>query len=106
MTSKIVAGNVLIIIENLREKRENSWILGQNGYICAAGQGMGFESRVCLEVFSIFPPFVLVKNKTLQKAKKLFKVSLLSLSKDSLVNCFWENLSFCQFILVFNCDLR
>ena len=31
---------------------------------------------------------------------------MLSLSKDSLVNCFWENLSFCQFILVFNCDLR
>ena len=106
MTSKIVAGNVLIIIENLQEKRENSWILGQNGYICAARQGMGFENCVCLEVFSIFPPFVLVKKKTLQKAKKLFKVSLLSLSKDSLVNCFWENLSFCQFILVFNCDLR
>ena len=61
---------------------------------------------VCLEVFSILPPFVLVKKKTLRKAKKLFKVSLLSLSKDSLVNCFWENLSFCQFILVFNCDLR
>ena len=60
---------------------------------------------VFLEVVSIFPPLVLVK-KTLQKAKKLFKVSLLSLSKDSLVNCFWENLSFCQFILVFNCDLR
>ena len=60
---------------------------------------------VCLEVVSIFPPFVLVK-KTLQKAKKLFKVSLLSLSKDSLVYCFWENLSFCQFLLVFNFDLR
>ena len=45
-------------------------------------------------------------EKTLQKAKKLLKVSLLSLSKDSLVNCFWENLSFCQFILVFNCVLR
>ena len=60
---------------------------------------------VCLEVVSIFAPFVLVK-KTLQKAKKLFKVSLLSLSKDSLVNRFWENLSFCQFILVFSCDLR
>ena len=56
---------------------------------------------LCLsKVFSIFPYFVLVKKKTLQKAKKLFKVSLLSLSKDSLVNCFWENLSFCQFILV------
>ena len=62
---------------------------------------------VCLEVVSIFLPFVLVKKKkTLEKAKKLFKVSLLSLLKDSLVNCFWENLSFCQFILVFNCDLR
>ena len=46
-------------------------------------------------------------EKTLQKAKKLFKISLLSLSKDSLVILFWENLSnFCQFILVFNCDLR
>ena len=45
-------------------------------------------------------------EKTLQRAKKLFKVSLLSLSKDSLINCFWENLSFCQFILVFNRDLR
>ena len=50
--------------------------------------------------------FRLCKKKTLQKAKKLFKVSFLSLLKDSLVNCFWENLSFCQFILVFNCDLR
>ena len=60
---------------------------------------------VCLEVVSIFPPFVLVKKK-LQKAKKLLKVSLLSLSKDSLVNCFCDNLSFREFILVFNCDLR
>ena len=60
---------------------------------------------VCLEVVSIFPPFVLVKKK-LQKEKKLLKVSLLSLSKDSLVNCFCDNLSFCEFILVFNCDLR
>ena len=59
---------------------------------------------VCPEVVSIFPQFVLV-NKTLQKAKKLFKVSLLSFSKDSLVKCFWENLSFCLFILVFNYDL-
>ena len=66
---------------------------------------LGTGHCVCLEVVSIFPPFVFAK-KTLQKAKKLFKVSLLSLSKDSLVNCFWENLSFCQFILVFNCDLR
>ena len=40
---------------------------------------------VCQEVVSIFPPLVLVK-KTLQKAKKVFKVSLLSLSKDSLIN--------------------
>ena len=40
---------------------------------------------VFLEVVSIFPPLVLVQ-KTLKKAKKLFKVSLLSLSKDSLVN--------------------
>ena len=40
---------------------------------------------VFLEVISIFPPLVLVK-KTLKKAKKLFKVSLLSLLKDSLVN--------------------
>ena len=40
-------------------------------------------------------------EKTLQKAKKLFKVSLLSLSKDSLVNCFWENLSFWQFIMLY-----
>ena len=30
-----------LIIENLRGKQENSWILGQNGYIFAAGQGMG-----------------------------------------------------------------
>ena len=60
---------------------------------------------VCLEVVSIFPPFVLVK-KHCKKAKKLFKVSFLSLSKDLLVNWFWENLSFCQLILVFNCDLR
>ena len=37
---------------------------------------------VCLEVVSIFPPLVPVKKKTLQKAKKVFKVSLLSLSKD------------------------
>ena len=36
-------------------------------------------------------PFVLVNKK---------------MSEDSLVNCFWENLSFYQFILVFNCDLR
>ena len=47
---------------------------------------------VFLEVVSIFPPLVLVKKKkkkkTPQKAKKLFKVSLLSLSKDSLVNFF------------------
>ena len=44
---------------------------------------------LCLfEVVSIFPLLVLVKKKTLQKAKKLFKVSLLLLSKDSLVNCF------------------
>ena len=43
---------------------------------------------VFLEVVSIFPPLVLVKIKTLQKAKKLFKISLLSLSKDSLVNFF------------------
>ena len=57
---------------------------------------------VCLEVVSIFLPFVLVKKKkTLEKAKKLFKVSLLSL-KDSLVNCSWENLSFCQFTLIFS----
>ena len=42
---------------------------------------------VFLEGVSIFPPLVLVKKKnTLKKAKKLFKVSLLSLSKDSLVN--------------------
>ena len=47
------------------------------------------------------------KKKTLQKAKKLFKVSLLSLSKDLLVIFFGRNPSnFCQFILVFNCDLR
>ena len=45
-------------------------------------------------------------EKTLQKGKKLFKVSLLSLLKDLLINCFWENLSFCQFILIFSCDLR
>ena len=25
---------------------------------------------------------------------------------DWCINCFWENLSFCQFIFVFNCDLR
>ena len=56
-------------------------------------------------VFSWFLCFAL-DTKTLQKAKELFKVSLLSLSKDSLVNCFWENLSFYQFILVFNCELR
>ena len=63
---------------------------------------------MCLEVVSIFPPLILVKKKkkTLQKAKKLFKVSLLSVSKDSLVNFFRENLSnFFQFIVVFNCDL-
>ena len=47
------------------------------------------------------------EKKTLQKAKKFFKLSLLSLSKDTLVNFSRENLSnFCQFILVFNCDLR
>ena len=62
---------------------------------------------VCLEVVSVFPPLVFEKKNTLQKTKKLFKVSLLSLSKDSLVYFFGENLSnFCQFILVFNCDLR
>ena len=64
----------------------------------------GKSGTVFLEVVSIFPPRE--KKKTLQKAKKLFKVRLLSLSKHSLVNCVWENLSFCQFILVFNCDLR
>ena len=61
---------------------------------------------VCLEVVSIFPTLVLVKKKLL-KAKKIFKVCLLSLSKDVLVKFFGENLSnFSQFILVFNCDLR
>ena len=60
-----------------------------------------------MSVSKSFPSFLRwsfsVKKKTLQKAKKLFKVSLLSLSKDSLVNFLGENLShFCQFILVFN----
>ena len=41
---------------------------------------------VGLEVVSIFPPFVLVKQHCKTGAKKLFKVSLLSLPKDSLVN--------------------
>ena len=56
---------------------------------------------VCLEVVSFLSSFCPCK-KTLEKAKKLFKVSLLSLLKDSLVNCFWENLSFCQ--IVFGTD--
>ena len=48
-----------------------------------------------------------IANCTAKGKKKLFKVSLLSLSKDSVVNFLGENLSnFCQFILVFNCDLR
>ena len=54
------------------------------------------ETRQCvfLEVISIFPPLVLVKKKTLKKAKKLFKVSLLSSSKDSLVNFLGKPLEF------------
>ena len=70
------------------------------------------ETGHFVEVVSIFLPLVLVKKKkkkkkTLQKAKNLFKLNLFSLSKDSLVNSFWENLSnFCQFIFVFNCDMR
>ena len=64
----------------------------------------GKSGTVFLEVVSIFPPRE--KKKTLQKAKKLFKVRLLSLSKDSLVNFLGENLSnFCQFILVVKCGL-
>ena len=47
-----------------------------------------------LEVVSIVPPLILVKKKTLQKAKKLFKVGLLSLSKDSLVNFLGKPLEF------------
>ena len=33
---------------------------------------MGFENCVCLEVFSVFPPFVLVKKKT-AKGKEAFQ---------------------------------
>ena len=68
---------------------------------CNAGVFWKPDTVSVKKSFPFFLPFVLVK-KTLEKAKKLFKVSLLSLLKDSLVNCFWENLSFCQ--IVFGTD--
>ena len=61
---------------------------------------------VCLEVVSIFPTLALVKKKKTAKGKEAFQGMFVVIVEGcSLV--FWENLSnFCQFILVFNCDLR
>ena len=60
---------------------------------------------VCLEVVSHLSSVSPCKKKKLQKAKKLFKVSLFSLSKIRLL-IFLGKPNFCQFILVFKHDLR
>ena len=54
-----------------------------------AWDGTSSKKPLCpLMSFPFFLRWSLKKKKKLQKAKKLFKVSLLSLSNDSLVNFF------------------
>ena len=80
------------------------WVLALNVTLEYFGNRTLCLYFVCLEVVSIFPPLVLVKKNT-AKGKEAFQGKFFVLSKYSLVNFSWGNLSnFCQFILV--CDLR